>query len=166
MDPRERDALMARLLDMPRELRAAAAGMDEDRSRVPPPGGGFSMVEQAWHLADLEREGFGARIARLLAEDEPFLPDFDGARAAVERGYRNRSLADGLSAFAAARAANVERLRAVPEGAWARGGTQEGVGRVTLADLPRKMLEHDESHRAEIAALTSGSRMAGHSAWA
>jgi hypothetical protein len=166
MDAREREVLIARLIGMPDEVRAAAVRLGEDRSRVAPAEGGFSMVEQAWHLADVEREGFGARIARLLVEDDPFLPDFDGARAARVGDYGSRSLAEGLAAFAAARAANVERLRAVPDGAWARAGTQEGVGRVALADLPRKMLEHDASHRAEIAALLSGSPAPGHSAWA
>jgi hypothetical protein len=35
---------------------------------------------------------------------------------------------------------------------WSRGGTQEGVGRIALCDLPSMMAEHDASHRAEIAA--------------
>jgi hypothetical protein len=35
-------------------------------------------------------------------------------------------------------------------------GRQEGVGRITLRDVPRMMREHDDSHRAEIAALLAG----------
>jgi DinB family protein len=149
---------------MPDEVRAAAARLGAERSKLEPAGGGFTMVEQAWHLADLEREGFGARIRRLLAEDDPFLPDFDGARAAREGDYRGRGLAEGLAAFADARAANVELLRALPEGDWARAGTQEGVGRVTLADLPRMMVEHDDAHRSEIAVLLGGAPAPGQSA--
>ena len=153
MAPPDRTTLLARLERMPGELRAAAARLGEDHALDAPPGGGFSLVEQAWHLADLEREGFGARITRLLEEEAPFLPDFDGARIARERDYRSRSLEEGLSGFAAARAANLSRLRSVPEAAWQRTGTQEGVGTVTLGDVPRLMLEHDDSHRREIAAL-------------
>jgi uncharacterized damage-inducible protein DinB len=160
-----RGALLARLSEMPGELRAAAARLGQAREREAPEGGGFSMVEQAWHLADLEREGFGARIARLLAEDAPRLPDFDGARVARERDYRARTLDEGLAAFAAARAENLARLRALPDEAWARAGTQDGVGPVTLGDLPRLMCEHDDSHRAEIAALLAG-RGVGTPAWA
>ena len=147
------EELMACLEKMPDELRAAADRVGEGRALDTPKGGGFSLVEQAWHLADLEREGFGARILRLLAEPAPLLPDFDGARIARERDYRARSLAVGLEAFAAARAENLARLRGVPEDAWDRAGTQEGVGRVTLRDLPRLMVEHDDSHREEIAEL-------------
>lgn len=149
----ERDELLARLETMPSDLRNAAAALGESRSRVAPPGGGFSMVEQAWHLADLEREGYRVRIDRLLHEPDPFLPDFDGARVASERDYRSKSLDEGIAAFAAARAANVSLLRSLPPRAWEKSGTQEDVGSVTLSDIPRMMLEHDSSHRAEIAAI-------------
>jgi hypothetical protein len=61
-----------------------------------------------------------------------------------------------MAAFAAARAANLAVLRAVSASAWDRGGRQEGVGPVTLRDVPRMMREHDLSHREEIAALVAG----------
>src|SRR5690349_3853643 len=75
--------------------------------------GPFALVEHAWHLADLEKEAFGERVRRLLAEDDPLLPDFDGERAAREREYLKLDLAVALSAFAAAREENLRRLRAV-----------------------------------------------------
>jgi molybdopterin synthase sulfur carrier subunit len=148
------DASVAReLAAMPELLRAAAGRLGEAGWLVGPPGGGFCLVEQAWHLADLEREGFAPRLRRLLAEDEPFLPDFDGARAARERGYRARTLAAGIEAFASERAANLALLGSVSAAAWSRSGTQEGVGRVTLADVARAMVSHDRAHQAEIDAL-------------
>src|SRR5262245_61088756 len=107
------ETILDALAEMPAHLASAARGMDEVAARTPPAGGGFSLVEQAWHLADLEREGFGERIRRLLAEADPELPDFDGARVAAERNYRGKSLAEGLAAFAAARSANLAVLRAV-----------------------------------------------------
>jgi DinB family protein len=128
----------------------AARRVDEEAARLPGPGGTFSLVEQAWHLADLEREGYGERIRRLLDEDRPHLPDFDGDRIARERSYRARSLAEGVAAFAAARAENLLRLRSLPSEAWGRTGTQEGVGEIRLEDVPRMMQRHDLSHRREI----------------
>jgi uncharacterized damage-inducible protein DinB len=115
--------------------------------------GAFSLVEHAWHLADLEKEGFGERIRRLRDEERPSLPDFDGARLARERAYRSLPLAPALAAFALARFANVASLRALDELDWERGGEQEGVGGVRLSDIPRMMAEHDAAHRAEIEAL-------------
>ena len=52
-----------------------------------------------------------------------------------------------------ARSANVARLAGLDANELARSGTQEGVGRVSLGDIPGKMQEHDEAHRAEILAL-------------
>jgi DinB family protein len=140
---------------MPAFLQRAARTLEGQATRGPS-GGGFSIVEHAWHLADLEHEGFGARLRRLLTEDDPALPDFDGARLARERNYVGRPLDGGLAAFVAARAANLAVLRSVPAESWAWAGRQEGVGVVTLNDVPRLMREHDDSHREEIDALIAG----------
>ena len=150
----------ARLASMPAFLEKSARRFSDEAARRRGPDGAFSFVENVWHLADLEREGYGARIARLRAEARPVLPDFDGARIAHERDYQGRSVADGLAAFAAARGANLRALGEVSGDDWSRGGVQDGVGPVTLADLPRMMLEHDEGHRAEILALL-GERVDG-----
>ena len=45
----------------------------------------FALVEHAWHIADLEREGFGERVRRLIAEEDLFLPDFDGSEGTVAK---------------------------------------------------------------------------------
>ena len=152
LDRAERKTLMdglERMADFVAERFASISAEEAARSG---PDEAFAPVEQCWHLADLEREGFGARIRRLLEEEDPFLPDFDGARLAREREYRSRSLEEGLSAFRNERAANLARLRAVEREQWTRAGRQEGVGRVALCDLPSMMAEHDAAHRAEIEA--------------
>src|SRR5215468_3573879 len=82
--------------------------------------GPFALVEHFWHLADLEAEGFGARIRRLMNEENPWLADFDGERIARERSYLARDAAEGLRAFAAARSANLELLARVTD--WTRAG--------------------------------------------
>ncbi len=148
-------ALLDTLAEMPAWLARHARAADDAAARRAP-AGAFCLVEQAWHLADLEREGYGERIRRLLSEEDPFLPDFDGARVAAERDYRSKSFLEGLEAFRASRAANLARLRALPAAAWARTGRQDGVGVIALRDVPRMMREHDDSHRAEIAALLAG----------
>jgi DinB superfamily len=146
----DRDAMLAELETMPGYVRRAVERMGEAKARLPAPGDGFSLVEQVWHLADLEREGYGERLRRLVAEDDPFLPDFDGARLARERSYRARSLPEGLTAFAEARRRSLALLRALGPEAWGRRGRQEGVGTITLGDVARMMLEHDAGHREEI----------------
>ena len=145
------DALIETLIAMPDVLDKAFAGLSAADARLAG-ADGFSPVEQCWHLADLEREGYGVRIRRLLTEDEPALPDFDGERVARERDYRSLSLIEGLAAFRQARAENVAAFRRVSDREWERRGTQEGVGRIGLCDVPAMMAEHDAAHRKEIEA--------------
>jgi len=148
------EKLLAELAGMAAYLADRSQNFPGDSTRQRPPNESFSFVEHVWHLADLEREGFGDRIRRLLAEDDPALPDFDGARIAGERDYRSRSLVEGLAAFALARHENLQALLALTDAQRSRGGTQDGVGRVTLGDIPIRMHEHDASHRKEIEELT------------
>jgi hypothetical protein len=148
----QREELLASLNSMPEYLREIFAGLTSEQARTAGPDGAFSPVEQAWHLADLECEGFGVRIQRLLTESEPHLPDFDGTKIAAERNYRSLSLEDGLLAFTEARRKNVAALPAIDSPMWLRSGTQEGVGSVSLCDVPNFMFQHDSAHRAEIEA--------------
>jgi len=50
----------------------------------------FSVLENICHLRDLELQGYTPRIRRILAEADPDLADFDGARVAAESSYNNR----------------------------------------------------------------------------
>jgi len=160
LTPSDRVALLAELEGMPAFLEDAFAGLAADEAAAPGPDHTFAPVAQCWHLADLEREGYGVRIRRLQDESAPQLADFDGARLAHERDYASRSLPAGLAAFRAARGANVAALRALGSGAWRRGGTQDGVGPIMLCDIPAMMAEHDAAHRDEIRAWQA-SRDAG-----
>ncbi len=148
----QREELLASLNNMPEYLREIFAGLTPDQARTPGPDESFSPVEQVWHLADLEREGFGARIQRLLSELDPHLPDFDGTKIAAERSYRSLSLEEGILAFTEARRKNIAALPAIESTMWSRSGVQEGVGNVSLCDIPDFMLQHDSAHKAEIEA--------------
>jgi len=159
--PADRVAVRAALARLPDELNRLLHALGASAARERRAGLAFSAVEQIWHLADLEHEGFGRRIERLLYEDQPVLADFDGDAIAAERDYRRRSLREGLAAFATARAANLALLDRVRDEEWEHSGIQEGVGPVTLADLPELMSRHDAAHRGEIELwLASGTESA------
>jgi hypothetical protein len=145
--------ILSALEEMPALLQAAVDALPGDELRRRPAAGGFAAGEQAWHLADLEAEGFGLRIERLLREEGARLPDFDGAAVAAARGYLGLDGREGALRFRRSREANLARLRALPPAAWERSGSQEGVGRVALGDLPGMMLAHDRSHARELADL-------------
>lgn len=115
--------------------------------------GEFALVENAHHLADLEEEGFGARIERLLSDREPFLPDFAGDVIAEQRRYLELDMQPALDRFRTARDGNRLRLLSVQPEEWSRTGTQEHVGVVTLSSIPHAMLSHDTAHARQIADL-------------
>lgn len=139
--------------EMPGLLRQIAAELPSAQIRQRPGGGELSFVEHAWHLADLEREGYGVRIRRLLGEDNPELADFPGGRIAKEREYRICDLEPALAIFEQTRRRNVERLAAVGAAGLARSGRQEGVGVITLGQVPGMMRDHDCGHVQELLEL-------------
>src|ERR1700740_1926393 len=102
MNRRKLETLLLTLESTPALLARAAAELSLRDARCKPEGEVFSFLENVWHLADLEREGYGARIRRVLTEEEPALSDFDGGLTARERRYNDRDLAQGLVAFAQA----------------------------------------------------------------
>jgi hypothetical protein len=142
------DAL-ARLASMPGFLEAALARAGKSRAAVRPAGGGFSLVEHACHLRDLEREGYLFRVMRLLAEEMPVLEGFAGDRIAEERNYRLQDATAAARDFAAARTELLRVARALGPAELAREG--EFAGRtVTLAGVLAMAAGHDAEHRGDI----------------
>ena len=148
----QREELLNSLFCMKAFLHESFASLTREEALLPGPNGSFSPVEQVWHLADLELDGFTFRIKTLESEMDPELPDFDGDAVARERNYKSLSIADGLKAFEKARDTNIALLRALPAESWTKSGTQHGVGAVSLCDMPIFIQQHDMAHRAEISA--------------
>ena len=134
------------LAQTPEIIARQIAPLSGEELRRRNPEGDFSALENVCHLRDLEVEGYAVRINRILNEQEPFLPDFDGGRIAAERGYNRQDIQKALEAFALARKQNVQRLRDLAAEGLTREGILEGVGRVSLKGLVLMMREHDESH--------------------
>ena len=130
MTQAELQTLLAFLAETPDAVRRLTAELSADAARVKPTANEFSALEQVCHLRDIEREGYGVRLRRLLAEDGPTLAD-----------------------FTAARRENVARARALTSVELARTGTLEGVGEITTARLLEMIRAHDEEHLTELDAL-------------
>jgi hypothetical protein len=106
----------------------------------------FSVLDHICHLRDIEQEGYTARIRKLLTEEQPFLPDIDGDRLAIERQYNAQRLEPALTEFQRLRQANVRVLKDLSPGQLSRSGLFENTGPITLAHLLRLMHEHDTGH--------------------
>lgn len=137
----------------PKQIREILLSIPKERLRVRANNSTFALIEHAWHLADLEVEGYGERIRRILEDDNPRLPDFKGDEIAEQRRYLELELEPALRRFEDARTSNLARIESLTDEQMQRGGEQEGVGRVTIARVVEMMAEHDAGHAAELRAL-------------
>ena len=145
--------LIDQIAESQRILRNAIESVPKTLMRKRSAAGGFAIVEHAWHLADLEEEGWAVRLRRTLHETDPRLADFRGDAIAEERRYIEREVEPAVGRFAATRTANVALLRSLGPEDWSRPAVQEHVGGVTVASLASAMLSHDVAHANEIVAL-------------
>lgn len=148
------DAL-ERLAEMPPILEASVAGRTAEALRTRTEAGGeFSLVEQACHLRDLEHEGYLHRLHRMLLEDEPELPGFQGDEIARMRNYQAQDALSACQDFARYRSALIAGFAAcAPEDL---GRTGRFAGRViTVVDLASMVVDHDRVHREELARLVA-----------
>jgi hypothetical protein len=149
----EMQSLAAFLSETPERVRRLVSGLSEGDARWKPSAEEFSALEHVCHLSDLEREGYAVRIEKLAHEANPFLPDFDGDKAARERDYNRQSLTMMLDAFTHSRLNNMLVISRLSADDLQRSGTLETVGPITLATLLHKMREHDESHLQDLSRL-------------
>ena len=146
-------SVIDRLAAMPQTVRELVSGRTAAQLSYKPAPDAFSLRENVLHLRDIDVDGYEPRVVRVLSEKNPFLPDVDGARLAIERDYNAQPVAPALEAFAASRARSIERLRAASEQDLERTAEMEGVGPVTLREVLQRWLEHDAGHIAEMEAL-------------
>ena len=143
---------LGEIASMPAFLERAFATAGPGRLATMPAAGGFSLLEHACHLRDLEAEGYSVRVRRLLEEERPELAGFDGARIAIERDYRRQDARSALDAFTQLRTALAARVAALSGDERCREGRFAGKP-VTLEGMVAMMVGHDREHRAEIERL-------------
>jgi hypothetical protein len=152
-------SLLVRLASTPQVLERSLRELPDGKLRVRPAAQVFAPIEVAWHLRDIECEGWLARLRRILDEPTPVLPSIDGDRLAVERAYLTLELEPALAEFAGARRQSLEILRALPPHRWSWSGIFEGQP-LTLTRLAELMLQHDADHLAELSGHAVKSRAA------
>ena len=146
MTPEELEKTALRLQQFPSILRRTVAGLGENVLRSKASEAEFSVAENICHLRDIEREGYSVRLRRLLDEEQPLLPDIDGARLAQERGYNSQPMPSALEDFAAERMRNVGIILGLRAEQLNRSGVLQTVGEITVERLLAIMEEHDREH--------------------
>jgi hypothetical protein len=154
MDASERAALFNVLKTTPARLKAALKGVPKKVAEWTPAPGKWSILEIVCHMREMEEDAYLARYRRILAEDDPVLPDIDGDASALLHDYRARRLGEVLRDWTRLRRESLALLRGVKADQWSRRGTHETAGSLSMEDfLRRHALGNDEAHLGQIEAI-------------
>jgi uncharacterized damage-inducible protein DinB len=133
-------------------LFAEIRGLAEEQFRHVPAGDDWCIAAHLAHLLRIERV-FVDRARAALTQDEPHMPS---TRAANDD---DPGLAQGLAVpqiihgMQAARRELDELLAGCDEQKLERAILHERLGRMTVAQIAAKMVQHEDEHAAEIARL-------------
>ena len=150
--------VIAALSGTPAALTDRLVGLTDAQLRFQPGGGYFSILENICHLRDIEIEGYGVRLQRLLTEQHPRLPDLNGGQLALERHYNDQALQPAMDDFIRARHANLKLLEKLTANQLSRTGYLEPLGEITLGRLLELWVEHDQGHIRELEKLLAAIR--------
>lgn len=151
MDQAERERYLDIIRSTPDRLKQALAGVPRKLLTWRPAPGKWSIHEVVCHMRDAERDGYLYRYRKILAEDNPILPDVDGDKLALERQYGRMNLREVVRDWRAARKEVLAVLKKVKGEQWRRIGTHESLGPMSLdIVLERQALGNDEAHLGQI----------------
>jgi HAD superfamily hydrolase (TIGR01549 family) len=110
-----------------------------------PADGEWSARDIICHLRDHEIEEDRTRLKQIIAEDNPFLSaNYDPwAHAAT---YQQKTAAEALKEFAAARTETLEWLESLPVEVWKRTARSSIFGPTDFEEVVRFTSEHDRTH--------------------
>ncbi len=137
------------LRQLPEEIAAEVADLDDAQLRWRPAPEEWSILEVCAHLRDaVEIEGM--RLRAMLAEDGVLLPAFDGHAYLRERLYRFEDFARvmvGLRTNCFFAANIIHHLK---ESDWERKGVHEEAGPVTVASRAQGLIDHAQDHLDQV----------------
>ena len=147
----ERAALLHIVAEAPARLKAALKGVPRKLLLWTPGPGKWSILEIVAHMRDMERDAYLTRYRRILAEDNPTLPDLDGDLIAIRDDYRSMKLPELMRDWLRARKECLKLLKSVKGARWERMGTHETAGPLSMdALLRRHAMGNDEAHLGQI----------------
>lgn len=147
-DARVLAALLDGLDRVPQRLRDLHAASDDGRWSARPAPERWCPKEHAVHLT-VANEIQTGRVRRILSEMSPLLPNWDETveNAKIRpAGHDRRPAREILGEFAASRARLMELLNGRTIEDFGRAGRHETLGRVTLYQLLRHVVAHDDHH--------------------
>ncbi len=152
--PSDREAQLEHFATGTADVEAALDGVtpaDLDRR---PPSGEWTVREIVHHLADSESMAY-IRLRRLIAEDQPLLPDYDEPEWARRLHY-DRPIEPSLAVLRAVRASSGQLLATLTEEEWARMGTHSVAGPYGVERWLATYAAHSHDHADQIRRVRRG----------
>ncbi len=145
--------------EAPGKLRGLCTGLGERDCARKPGVGKLSLLEHVWHMLDMEREVFGVRMRRVLAEDDPNLEPLDVEEHTVrDEELEGHSLGDVIARWEVERLANLHLVEGTGPEQWRRPLRHPQIGRAKFVDLVSRWARHDAEHLRQIEILALNCR--------
>jgi len=143
--------LFERLATAPRRFFELCSGAAPERLALPLAPGKWTALQILRHLTGCDREALLPRIEKILAESDPFLPNWDQDQWMKQYGdVRNVRAVQLLDEWARLREKIALTLFDLSLEQWARTGRHERRGTLTLFQLCRLNADHDDLHWRQI----------------
>lgn len=153
--PRAAELTFDLLRTLPGRVRDLVSSVPEDRLSTRPAPEAWCVKEQIEHLITVD-ELMLSRIRAILTREDPELPNWDEEienRRILESGARESGIGLLCQRLADVRTALLARVQAEGPEALDRTGRHELAGSVTVYQLLRHLVRHDDHHLRSIAAL-------------
>jgi len=149
-------ATLRKLASTPDRLTQLAKRLDAKGLAASYGPGKWTIRQIVCHLRDCELM-YGVRMRQMLSMDHPTLQPFDQDAWAGAARYDRQDAARAIATLAEVRAGNLEMLKLAGAGALARGARHPDYGDITVGQLVRHLLAHDENHLRHVESARASS---------
>lgn len=148
--------LLDRFEAQPQALERGVSSLAAERLHRPLEPGGWTGHQVLAHTVVVDEQALLPRLGRILEEDKPMLPDWDG-EAWMETDYDAGVPAEELlTRFRVGRQTAADRLRSVDDPAWNRTGLHPLRGERTLLWWLEYSVGHASEHLEQLSKAAGG----------
>lgn len=144
------------------ELVQAFGGLSIDQLHAKQPDGSWTLHQIAIHMLDSDLIG-SDRMKRIACMDNPLLCGYDETAFSNLPGSDQLNPFDACDLFQKNRAMTATILRALPDATFKRTGIHTESGKVSLAEMIDKYVDHLRHHLVFIGKKRA--KMDGHESW-
>jgi uncharacterized damage-inducible protein DinB len=151
MTAQERNVRIARIKDLPQNLRNAVQGLNDEQLDTPYRDGGWTVRQVVHHVADSHLNAV-IRMRLALTEENPTVKPYDQEAWARMSDYSLPTV-PSLAVIEGVHTRWVHFLENLPDAAWTRTALHPDNGVMSLEDFLEAYAYHGDNHVAQITGL-------------